>query len=111
MTHKIGLYARSEEGVPRLGVWGMKSPNVPLSRSDQMKSSQGAKRYLTGLATWLFRFENSIKRNRLQAEALMLHLKAIVLLQAEAAYSTGTISSENCHCRPFSSTCQEYWRV
>ena len=26
----------------------MKSPNVPISRSDQEKSSQGAKRYLTG---------------------------------------------------------------
>ena len=33
--------------VPRLGVWGMKSPNVLQSRSDQRKSSQGAKRYLT----------------------------------------------------------------
>ena len=27
--------------------FGGKAPNVPLSRSDQRKSSQGAKRYLT----------------------------------------------------------------
>ena len=38
----------SGDNVPRLGDWGMKSPNVPISRSDQEKSSQGAKRYLTG---------------------------------------------------------------
>ena len=42
--------ARSEEGVwglvPRQGVWGMKSPNVPMSRSEK-KSRQGAKRNLT----------------------------------------------------------------
>ena len=30
-----------------LGVWRMKSPNASPSRSDQRKSSQGAKRYLT----------------------------------------------------------------
>ena len=31
----------------RLGVWGMKSPNVPHLEAIKEKSSQGAKRYLT----------------------------------------------------------------
>ena len=37
------------------------APNVPLSRSDQRKSSRGAKRNLTVLGTWLFLLENSIR--------------------------------------------------
>ena len=30
------------DGFPRLGVWGMKSPNVPLSRSDSRKKQSGS---------------------------------------------------------------------
>ena len=37
----------SGDNVPRLGVWGMKSPNVPHREAIKKKSSQGAKRYLT----------------------------------------------------------------
>ena len=35
----------SGNNIPRLGVWGMKSPNVPQSRSE--KGRQGARRSLT----------------------------------------------------------------
>ena len=41
-----GPSARSEEGVrglvPGLGVWGMKSPNVSISRSDERKKQAGS---------------------------------------------------------------------
>ena len=39
-----------------------RQPSVTLSRSDSEKSSQGAKRHLTGLGTWLFLSENRMTK-------------------------------------------------
>ena len=40
--------------------FGGEAPNVPYREAIKRKSSQGAKRYLTGLSAWLFLFENSM---------------------------------------------------